>query len=82
MAAILYRYAAYKGYDTADAGSLSGYTDSGEVSAYALPALRWANARGLVTGRTLTTIAPKGTATRAEVAAILHRFAVDVVNAD
>ena len=82
MAAILYRYAAYKGYDTADAGSLSGYTDSGEVSAYALPALRWANTRGLVTGRTLTTIAPKGTATRAEVAAILHRFAVDVVNAD
>ncbi len=80
MAAILYRYAAYKDYSTSASNSLTGYADFDQISAYALNSLKWANAEGLINGRTTTTLAPKGTATRAEVAAILHRFVENVVN--
>jgi len=74
MAAVLFRYAEYKQYDTSKADGLSRFSDFGEISAYALKPLKWANAEDLITGRTATTLAPKGTAKRAEVAAILHRF--------
>ena len=76
---ILYRYASYKGYDVSDSNSLTGYSDYSDVSAYALKSLKWANAEGLITGRTTSTLAPKGTATRAEVAAIFHRFVENTV---
>lgn len=79
MATILFRYAAYKNYKTSDSNSLTGYTDFSEISVYALKSLKWANAEGLITGRTASTLAPQGTATRAEVAAILHRFVENVV---
>ena len=79
MAAILYRYAAYKEYDVSKANKLTHYSDYSELSLYALDAMKWANAEGLINGRTLTTLVPKGTATRAEVAAILHRFVENVV---
>ena len=80
LAAILYRYAEYKGYDTSTGGmSLATYTDAGRISSYALTAMRWANSEGLITGKTSTTLDPKGTATRAEVATILMRFCEDVV---
>jgi hypothetical protein len=75
MAAILYRYAQYKGYDTSEENKLTHYSDYSEMSLYALQAMKWANAEGLITGRTAATLAPKGSATRAEVAAIFHRFA-------
>ena len=80
LAAILYRYAGYKGYDTSTGGmSLAAYTDANRISCYALTAMRWANGEGLITGKTSTTLDPKGTATRAEVATILMRFCEDVV---
>lgn len=79
MAAILYRYAQYKGYDVTDRDDLSGYADAPAISAYAVEALSWANAEGLVNGRTADTLAPAGTATRAEVAAIFHRFVENIV---
>ena len=80
LAAILYRYAGYKGYDTSTGGmSLAAYTDANRISSYALTAMRWANGEGLITGKTSTTLDPKGTATRAEVATILMRFCEDVV---
>ena len=78
MAAILYRYAQYKGYSTTASADLSNYADAGEVSAYALPAIRWANAEGLVSGTTNTTLTPDGNATRAQVATIFQRFMEDV----
>lgn len=81
MAAILYRYAQYKNYSVRAANSLTDYSDYTQISAYALKALKWANAEGLINGRTATTLAPQGTATRAEVAAILHRFVENVVKA-
>ena len=79
MAAILYRYAQYKGYDVTKKADLSGYSDNGQVSAYAKDALAWANAAKLINGVTNTTLAPQGNATRAQVSAILHRFCDGVV---
>ena len=79
MAAILYRYAQYKGYDVTKQADLSGYSDNGQVSAYAKDALAWANAAKLINGVTNTTLAPQGNATRAQVSAILHRVCDGVV---
>lgn len=79
MAAILYRYAQYKGYDVTKKADLFGYSDNGQVSAYAKDALAWANAAKLINGVTNTTLAPQGNATRAQVSAILHRFCDGVV---
>lgn len=79
MAAILYRYAQYKVYDVTKKADLSGYSDNGQVSAYAKDALAWANAAKLINGVTNTTLAPQGNATRAQVSAILHRFCDGVV---
>lgn len=80
MATILFRYAQFKKYDTAASNPLTGYRDFTSVSVFSLKSMKWANAEGLINGRTTTTLAPQGTATRAEVAAILHRFVENVVN--
>lgn len=75
MAVMLYRYAEYKKYDTTVAGmSVKEYADYEAISEWALEAMAWANAEGLITGRTASTIVPSGTATRAEAATILMRF--------
>lgn len=78
MAAILYRYAQFKGYDVTASNDLSSYTDASQISEYATTAMQWANAEELITGRTSTTLAPQGTATRAEVATILMRFCENI----
>lgn len=74
MAAILYRYAQYKGYDMTKAADLSAYTDAAVIADWALAGMKWAGAEGLITGRTASTLAPGGAATRGEVATILMRF--------
>ena len=71
MAAILYRYAQYKGYDVTASGDLSGYTDAGAIRPYAEAAMAWANGAGLITGVSDTTLQPWGNSTRAQVATIL-----------
>ena len=76
MAAILYRYAQYKGCDVSvgeDTNILS-YTDVAQVASYAVPAFQWAVGAGIINGTTATTLSPKGSATRGQVAAILHRY--------
>ena len=78
MAAILYRYAQNCGCDTAARAYLGGYSDATKISTYAQEAMAWANAMGLINGRTATALAPDGTATRAEVAAIFHRFVENI----
>ena len=78
LAAMLYRYAQNKKYDVSGAKSLDGYTDAQSVSSYAVPALQWANAAGVVTGKSGGKLDPKGYATRAEVAAMLMRFCENV----
>ena len=79
MAAILYRYAAYKGYDMSQKAQLDQFQDQSTVSGYAEDALSWANAVGLITGVTDTTLSPKGSAVRAQTATILMRFCESVV---
>lgn len=76
FAAMLYRYAQYKGYDISAASSanISAFADHSEVSGYAVPAMTWAYGEGIITGRTGTTLAPLGSAQRSELAAMLHRF--------
>ena len=78
MATILYRYAQYKGYDVSASNNLSAYTDAANISSYATTAMQWANAEGLITGNTTTTLNPTGNATRAEVATILMRFCENI----
>lgn len=78
LAAMLYRYAQNKKYDVSGAKSLDGYTDAQSVSSYAVPALQWANAAGVVNGKSSSKLDPKGYATRAEVAAMLMRFCENV----
>ena len=79
MAAILYRYAAWKGCDVSGQIDLSGYTDAASVSTYAKEALAWANAEGLITGVTGTTLRPAGSAVRSQVATILMRLCENVL---
>lgn len=78
MAAILYRYARYKGLNVSLAGDLSSFSDAGTVSAYAVDAMRWAVAVGLINGEN-GRLNPGGAATRAQVAAIFQRFCVNVM---
>lgn len=81
LAAILFRYAQLKGYDTSKRADLSAYTDAGEISAYALEAMRWAVAEELISGVTSYTLVPSGRADRAQVATILMRFCENVIPA-
>ncbi len=76
VAAILYRFAAWRSRSVTAAAELSSFRDAAQISAYAQDALRWAVASGVLSGRANGTLAPKGAATRAEIAAILHRFAL------
>jgi hypothetical protein len=73
IAAMLYRCAAAFGLDTSARADLSSYTDAGEVSAWAQDAMSWAVAAGVMEGRTENTLAPAGTATRAEAVTLLMR---------
>jgi hypothetical protein len=74
LATMLYRYAKLKGLSVSKSVFLSEYSDVNKISAWALDAMKWANAEKLINGRTLSTLAPLGTATRAETATILQRF--------
>ena len=79
LAAILYRYAQYRKLDTDASAKLNSFTDADSVSAYASEALGWAVSEGLINGAS-GKLMPKGDATRAQVAAILHRFVKNVLN--
>lgn len=73
LATILYRYAEYVGEDVSARASLSRFTDTGSISAYARDAMSWAVAEGILDGRTATELAPTGECTRAEVATMIAR---------
>ena len=76
FATMLYRYAAAKGYDVSigESTNILSYADFASISEYAIPAMQWACGSGIVTGVTDSTLAPQGTATRAQCAAMLMRF--------
>lgn len=74
MAAFLYRYAQYKGYDVTASGELDDFSDGGDTSDWAAESVRWAVGAGLIEGKGNHILDPKSTATRGEVALILMRF--------
>lgn len=78
LAAILYRYAGYKGLDVSARGDLGQFPDAPMVSPYAADAISWAVASGLING-TDGKLDPGGAASRAQVAAILQRFCVNLL---
>ncbi len=75
LATILYRYAEYKEYDVSDKGDLTTFADGANTSSWAAEAMEWAIGSGLLTGKDGGKLDPTGTATRAEIATILMRFA-------
>lgn len=75
LVAMIGRYAKeFKDADISASANLSGYEDINELSPYAYEYMSWACASGLIEGRSTSVLAPGGTATRAEFAAILYRF--------
>ena len=74
LAAIFYRYADYKGYDLTIKGNPDKFKDADKITDYAKTAMQWAVGSGLVKGKSGNLLDPQGTATRAEIAAMLHRF--------
>ena len=76
IAAIMHRYAVYKGYDVSvgESTNILSYDDVDKVSEYAIAPVQWAVGSGLVKGKTASTLNPEDNATRAEIAVILHRF--------
>lgn len=74
LAAILYRYAQYLGLEVSQTADLTGYGDAADISEWAQQAFAWAVREGLISGMDDGTLAPQGTATRAQVATILMRL--------
>ena len=80
FAAILFRYAQYKGMDAVTAEeNLAAFPDSGSVSGYAVSAMNWAVGAGLLRGDASGLLMPKGEANRAQAAAMLNRFVENVL---
>ena len=78
LATMLVRYARLKNYDTKPSGDLSKFKDGNKVDSYAKTAMEWAIGAGLISGSSDGNLNPNGTATRAQLAAILHRFCENV----
>lgn len=77
MAAIIYRYAAFKGYDITTSSSTS-YTDNDNISDYAKNAVIWAAEKSVMTGNTDGSFAPKANTTRAQVASVFMRMVENI----
>ena len=74
LAAILYRYAVYGGMTAVTLEeNLGSFADTAQLSAYAIQAMNWAVGQGLINGSG-SNLVPKAQATRAQVAAIIHRY--------
>ena len=74
MAAIINRYADYKGVDTSVRGDLMKFSDQSRIADWARENVAWAVGYGLLSGREDNLLDPQGNTTRAETAAILNRF--------
>ena len=74
LTAIFYRYADYKGYKLTITGNLDKFEDADKITDYAKIVMQWAVGNGLIKGKSENLLDPQGTATRAEISAMLHRF--------
>ena len=77
LAAILFRYAKFKGYDISAIGNIENFADSSNVSSWAKDALVWNVGVGLINGDN-GALRPQGNATRAEIATLLMRFVENI----
>ena len=78
LAVFLYSYSQKKGYDVSELADISGYTDAGKISKWARTGVQWAIAAGMISGTSETTLSPKDTATRAQVAVIIMNYDLKV----
>ena len=74
LTAIFYRYADYKGYKLTATENLDKFKDADKITDYAKMVMQWAVGNGLIKGKSENLLDPQGTATRAEISAMLHRF--------
>ena len=77
LAVILWKYAKYKGKNVSASNDLKNFKDAKKISSYAITQMKWAVAVGVITGNNNTnppTLNPLGTATRAEVAAMMEKY--------
>ena len=78
LATFFYRFADFENPDPIEiTGDLTGFSDADQVASYATDAMKWAIGEGLISGTTETTLSPKATATRAQVATILMRYTAE-----
>lgn len=79
LAAILYRYASFRGLTNNKLISLSGYTDQGQVDDYASIPMQWCVGNGIINGTSNTTLTPRGTAQRYQAAIMLMRYCQSIL---
>ena len=75
LARFFYVYTEKKGFDVSVSADLSAFEDANKIQGWAVPSVKWAVAKGLITGTTATTLAPNATATRAQAARIIMMYA-------
>ena len=80
IALFFYTYSSKNGIDVSEQAKLNGYTDLGKVHSWALDAVKWAVAKGLISGTSETTLSPRDSATRAEIALIIKNYVENIVN--
>ena len=78
LAAMLYRYAAYKGYSTSITGDITDYADWQDVSDYAVDAMNWAVGNGIITGTDTDMLLPLDGACRDQIAAVITRYCKNI----
>ena len=82
LAAMLFRYAGLHGIDCSGRDDLRAFSDQAQVSAYARDAMSWAVEAGLIQGKSGGRLAPRETATRAQIAMTLYRYCETTVKED
>ncbi len=74
IAVMIYNYARYKGYDMTPTGNVYKFSDASALPSWSTPPVQWAIGNGIIGGKENSKLDPRGTATRAEAAAMLNRF--------
>ena len=82
LAAVFYRYAQKKGLDTSKTADLNVYSDAGQISLWALDAVNWANAEGMMQGRTAEKFEPQAAASLGEAANMLTLYELKIFEMD
>ena len=79
LAQFFYNYCSIKGYETGNLADLSKFTDAGKISGWAKTAMQWAVGNNILSGTSETTISPKNSASRAQVAVIIRAYLLNII---